>query len=497
MMLSFVRHRPEGVGELEPQNIIACGIVGDRSVQVAVMHFDTKSGALCPIRSRYAQIDTLREHTPSLGQVCTALTECLEGMHAGAPLEYGQFFLCLPSWCCTSLEATHEMAIEHDTQIRWLRNAKVAPYHVMRLEELLCKSVTEPNYVVADLIPHHFVLDSGRKVGDPVGTTTRVLRLDAHVVLAELGIARGVLRRLNELGISVDAVLSPWTAAGNLLSREEKQRGALVVDVDRRHICCGFYNGATIGHAARLSGGSDDVLDAIATHLRVPPRSLADCVDDWKDAFLPVAADERTQHLPLFHWAATHPGLRELDSAALSAVARLADALHQCVAETQREKGLEVQTLVLVGDDVLTLRALQSTMTDRTGIRCRWDIPSRLHTTNKTEKLRYARAAGLIREGMARPAHRRVLGVGTGKAFPDLVQHQLHAKARQAFWWAVKRYTERAAQRKNAEEQPAVEHEKSKQESPRDALRKKTDSAGQRPPRKPKTGPGSISSLLF
>ncbi|MBN1670886.1 MAG: hypothetical protein JXR37_07630 [Kiritimatiellae bacterium] len=493
-MIQSIRRKKQVMFELKAETTIAAASVGDDWAQIVILHLDPKTGAVYPIRAKHVPIDTFRHHTPSLSQINAALEKCWRGLRGTTPLDYGRFFLCLPPWCCGSRGDSRTIAIDFDPRIPGLRTPKVTAHHVARLEEMVRQEVARSQSVVVDLIPHHFVLDSGRRLADPVGATTKTLKLEAYLILAEQGTAQGIVDGLADIGIRVDAVMSPWTAAANILAREEKEQGAAVIDVDRRNTCCAFFSEATMEYATRVEGGSADVLEWIGAHLRIPPAAVADCVNEWKEILTPVSWDKTIQRLPLFHWASTHPGLRELDAAAALAAEALSERILQRVVVAQREMMIELKSLVLVGDDMLTLRALQGILADRTGIACRVAMPERVHDVTDVEIRAPARAVGLVREGQALPEHRRVFALPYNRPVLHIMNQRVNTRARQAFWWAVKHFSERAARgfRRNKDKQPLPSAKRTK------LLALPRPSVAEPPKRRrPARRYGSLISLLF
>jgi len=86
--------------------------------------------------------------------------------------------------------------------------------------------------VVIHVVPQEFVLDQTRGIVQPLGMTG--LRLEAHVQLitAQRSHVQNLLRCFENLGLEVDGVIFQGLASAEaVLTQEEKEMGALVVDI--------------------------------------------------------------------------------------------------------------------------------------------------------------------------------------------------------------------------------------------------------------------------
>ncbi len=425
--------------KLEPSHTFAGIIIGDNWVQAVVVHVDPM-GAFYPIKCVAVEIDIPLGQTPPLEAVVDAIETAWQQLVVKYRVEYNKFFVCLPPWCCQGRRATAQIDIEFDSRVPWFRCPTIKRHHLRQLRKQICTLSIPEEYVVTDLLPHYYVLDNGRKTPDPLSNTSRTLRMEAHLFLAERGVVRALLKRFGDIGLHVDAMMSPWTAATGIMSPSSKNKGTVLVDVGRRNTCLTFYQDANIGYSCRLPVGSDDVKQLTADRMRITPADLCSRVDDWGDRQFCVSPDKRIHSLPIFKHAQTHPAMRPYNDAAIAAVSALFKGLTQAMDVAQQEMLMNIQKIMFVGDDYLTVNALKGITEDKTDLPCHWEKPKRVHGMKNVTLLGYARALGAMRQGSISPTPHQVLIAERNEALLDIVRRRIANSARRIFWGVVHRH---------------------------------------------------------
>jgi cell division protein FtsA len=128
---------------------------------------------------------------------------------------------------------------------------------------------TENNVIHA--IRQHFFVDGQDGISNPVGMLGSRLEVDVHVVHGNTNRLQNPIRLVKGLQLQVNAVVFNGLAASlALLSNEQKELGALVIDIGGGATDYVVYVGGVIKHTGVLAIGGDHVSNDLAYGLKVP-----------------------------------------------------------------------------------------------------------------------------------------------------------------------------------------------------------------------------------
>src|SRR6059036_3400302 len=126
------------------------------------------------------------------------------------------------------------------------------------------------NHVV-HVIRQHFRVDGQDGVQNPVGMLGAKVEVDVHVVHGNFNRLQNPIRAVKSLQLEVeDIVFSGLASALALLSNEQKELGALVIDIGGGTTEFVVYKGGIIQHTGALAVGGDHVSNDLAYGLKVP-----------------------------------------------------------------------------------------------------------------------------------------------------------------------------------------------------------------------------------
>jgi len=126
------------------------------------------------------------------------------------------------------------------------------------------------NYVV-HAIRQHFLVDGQDGVMDPVGMLGARVEVDMHVIHGVFNRLQNPIRVVKGLHLEVDAIVFNGLASSlALLTNEQKELGALVIDLGGGTTEYVVYSGGIVKHAGVLAVGGDHVSNDIAYGLKVP-----------------------------------------------------------------------------------------------------------------------------------------------------------------------------------------------------------------------------------
>ena len=134
------------------------------------------------------------------------------------------------------------------------------------------KAINLPNENhVIHAIRQHFFVDGQDGITNPVGMLGSRLEVDVHVVHGNTNRIQNAIRLVKGLQLEVNAVVFNGLASSlALLSNEQKELGALVVDIGGGATDYVVYVGGVIKHTGVLAIGGDHVSNDLAYGLKVP-----------------------------------------------------------------------------------------------------------------------------------------------------------------------------------------------------------------------------------
>lgn len=124
---------------------------------------------------------------------------------------------------------------------------------------------------VLHAIRQHFLVDGHDDVTNPVGMLGARLEVDVHVVHGHLNRLQNAIRVVKGMQLEVDEVVFNGLASSlALLSNEQKELGALVIDIGGGTTDYAVYADGVIKHTGVLAVGGDHVSNDLAYGLKVP-----------------------------------------------------------------------------------------------------------------------------------------------------------------------------------------------------------------------------------
>lgn len=124
---------------------------------------------------------------------------------------------------------------------------------------------------VVHAIRQHFFVDGQDGITNPVGMLGSRLEVDVHVVHGNTNRLQNAIRLVKGFQIQVNEIVFNGLAASlALLSNEQKELGALVIDIGGGTTDYVVYVGGVIKHTGVLAVGGDHVSNDLAYGLKVP-----------------------------------------------------------------------------------------------------------------------------------------------------------------------------------------------------------------------------------
>jgi cell division protein FtsA len=142
---------------------------------------------------------------------------------------------------------------------------------------------------VIHAIRQHFIVDGQEGISDPTGMLGTRLEVDVHVIHGNTHRFQNAIRTVMGLQLSVEAtVFNGLAAALALLTNEQKEVGALVVDIGGGTTEFVVYADGIIKHAGVLAVGGDHISNDLAHGLKVPMSRAEQLKLDHGAALIPA-----------------------------------------------------------------------------------------------------------------------------------------------------------------------------------------------------------------
>lgn len=126
------------------------------------------------------------------------------------------------------------------------------------------------NYVI-HAIRQHFLIEGQDGIIDPTGMFGARLEVDMHVIHGNFNRLQNPIRVVKGMQLEVESIVFNGLASSlALLSSEQKEMGALVIDMGGGTTEFVVYTGGIIKHAGVLAVGGDHVSNDLAYGLKVP-----------------------------------------------------------------------------------------------------------------------------------------------------------------------------------------------------------------------------------
>ena len=150
------------------------------------------------------------------------------------------------------------------------------------------------NHVI-HAIRQHFLVDGQDGITNPVGMLGSRVEVDVHVVHGHLNRLQNAIRTVKGMQLEVDEIVFNGLASSlALLTNEQKELGALVIDIGGGTTDYAVYSDGVIKHVGVLAVGGDHVSNDLAYGLKVPLGRAEQLKIEHGGAFVDAAIKGQT-----------------------------------------------------------------------------------------------------------------------------------------------------------------------------------------------------------
>src|SRR5438876_2379476 len=126
-----------------------------------------------------------------------------------------------------------------------------------------------PDREIIHILPQEFTVDDQCGIGDPLGMVGTRLEVNVHIVTSSTTAAQNIVTAVNRSGLLVgDTVLEPIAVGEAILSADEKELGAVLVDIGGGKTNVAIYHHGAVRHTVVVPLGGELFTNDIAVGLR-------------------------------------------------------------------------------------------------------------------------------------------------------------------------------------------------------------------------------------
>jgi cell division protein FtsA len=152
---------------------------------------------------------------------------------------------------------------------------------------------------VLHAIRQHFLVDGQDGIANPVGMLGARVEVDMHVVHGNFNRLQNAIRAVKGLQLEVEAIVFNGLASAlALLTAEQKELGALVIDIGGGTTEYVVYGGGIIKHTGVLAVGGDHISNDLAYGLKLPLGRAEQLKVEYGGAFVEDSVKGRSITLP-------------------------------------------------------------------------------------------------------------------------------------------------------------------------------------------------------
>ncbi len=181
-----------------------------------------------------------------------------------AGVRMDQVFVCVAGGHIAALNSSGVVAVTRPDK-------EITDLDVERAIEA-AKAVTIPSErEILHVLPRDFMVDGCPGIKDPVGMAGLRLEVSVHIVTGSVTALQNVVKCVQRAGLDVvDVVIQPLAAGEAVLTEEEKDLGAILVDIGGGTTDLAIFHEGSVWHTAVIPVGGNHITSDLAFGLRVP-----------------------------------------------------------------------------------------------------------------------------------------------------------------------------------------------------------------------------------
>lgn len=178
-----------------------------------------------------------------------------------------------PSHAYVGITGTHLSSANNRGTVTMVRPDRlVEPDDVERVLEAARTTFGVPNNrEVIHVLPRSYTLDNQEGIRNPVGLHGFRLDVETHIIMGAITSIQNLTKCVEQLGIQVDdLVLEPLASGEAVLTDDERENGALLVDIGGGTTDIAVFHQGSVAHTAVIPIGGHQFTQDLVIGLRTP-----------------------------------------------------------------------------------------------------------------------------------------------------------------------------------------------------------------------------------
>ncbi|MFN8176535.1 MAG: cell division protein FtsA [bacterium] len=203
----------------------------------------------------------------NLERTIQSIEEAIEAASRAAEVEIGSVTVAIAGDHVKSINSRGVIAVRNP-------DGEITRADVDRVIEAARAIALPGDREIVHVLPQEFTVDDQGGIHDPVGMVGVRLETEVHVITGASTPIQNLLKCVRRAGLDVDdVVLSSVAAADAVLTQDEMELGAVLVDIGGGTTDVAVFADGGLKHTAVLGVGGSNVTNDIAIGLRTPLAS--------------------------------------------------------------------------------------------------------------------------------------------------------------------------------------------------------------------------------
>ena len=158
-----------------------------------------------------------------------------------------------------------------------IKDSEVSRHDINRVIEAARAIAIPQDREVLHILPQEFIVDDQEGIQDPLGMSGVRLEAKVHMVTSAASSAQNIIKCANRTGLAVkELVLQPLASSASTIYEDEKELGAVLVDIGGGTTDIAVIKGGSIRYTAVLALGGDHITSDVAVGLRTSLKGAED-----------------------------------------------------------------------------------------------------------------------------------------------------------------------------------------------------------------------------
>ena len=199
----------------------------------------------------------------NIDKTVDSIKEAIKEANKKSGIEIGEVFVGIAGQHIKSLQHRGEL-VRDNIEI------EIEKSDIDKLKSNMFKLITIPGEEVIHVIPQEYTVDGEDGIQDPKGMAGVKLEANFHVITAQVGAVRNIIRCVEKAGLKPkELVLEPFASAVATLDDDELREGVALVDIGGGTTDVAIFLDNIIRHTAVIPFGGNVITKDIKTGLSI------------------------------------------------------------------------------------------------------------------------------------------------------------------------------------------------------------------------------------